>query len=342
MVSATIILISASWQAKNAKKPVVAPLPTPAELSQQLTQTLTLASMQQPEFKSEADAKAFLKQVAIKLTSIADNATLGETKSGSLDLKAEYALIKFEANVNATQDPIQSAKWALALSEKYRESKSICKPMEELIFHRYLNEKGISELKATVIQSKNSEVLSSWLLTESIYAFLNDKADINDLKFLHKNYPDTIAGKRALKMYEFRSKMSLNLPMPDFEIELMNGQKGKLSQLKGKMVMIHFWGFWNLQSMDEVSQLRALEKNYAKDLVIIGVNTDPWTRGFLETKMKEAGINWSNHFASRPSGQIPIDLGIKEYPSKIILDRQGIVRYLPGMGSWRDVLMKNL
>ena len=106
--------------------------------------------------------------------------------------------------------------------------------------------------------------------------------------------------------------------------------------------MIHFWGFWNLQSMDEVSQLRALEKNYAKDLIIIGVNTDPWTRGFLETKMKEAGINWSNHFASQPSGQIPIDLGIKEYPSKIIIDRQGIVRYLPGMGSWRDVLMKNL
>lgn len=329
-----------SSQAKPVKKP--APIPTAAALSQDLTQTLTLASMQQPQNPTPEQSKEFLSRVAAALSKISLSATAGETAAKSLDDKCAYAVVKFEADVNAAQDPVKATAFATTLVQKYRESNAICLPIEELILQRYLDEKGLKSLKPIVLLSKNPEVLSSYSLSEMISDFLEDKADINDLKFLNKRFPNTAAGKRAGKMYEFRSKLSLNRPMPDFEIEMMNGQKGKLSQLRGKMVMVQFWGFWNPASIDEIGQLRSLEKAYPKEFVILGVNTDPWTKGFLTTKMKEAGISWSNHFAGRPSGRLPIDLGIKEYPSKIVIDKDGIVRYLPGLGSWRDAVLKFL
>jgi thiol-disulfide isomerase/thioredoxin len=340
VVSSLLLVISVSSQAKPAKKPV--PIPTAASLSQDLTQTLTLASMQQPINPTPEQSKEFLSKVAVALGKISSSATTGESSAKTLDDKCAYALVKFESDANAAQDAAKSLAFATTLIQKYRESTMLCTPLEELILPRYLDEKGLKALKPFILQSKNPEVLSSFALSEMISDFIGDKADINDLKFLNQRFPNTNAGKRAGKMFEFRSQLSLNRPMPDFELEMMNGQKGKLSQLRGKVVMVHFWGFWNPASLEETGQLRAIEKSYPKDFVILGVNTDPWTKGFLTTKMKEAGISWSNHFAGRPSGRLPIDLGIKEYPSKIIVDKDGIVRYLPGLGSWRDAVLKYL
>lgn len=322
------------------KKPVT--VPTAASLSQDLTQILTLAANQQPVDPTPEQSKEFLSKVAAALSKIAANAVAGENQSKSADEKCAYALVKYEADANAAQDPAKALGFATTLIQKYKDSSALCTPLEELILPRYLDEKGLKAIKPAILLSKNPEVLSSFALSEMISDFIEDKADINDLKFLNQRFPNTSAGKRAGKMFEFRSKLSLNRPMPDFEIEMMNGQKGKLSQLKGKVVMIHFWGFWNRDSLEEIGQLRALEKNYPKDFVILGVNTDPWTKGYLTGKMKDAGISWSNHFAGRPSGRLPIDLGIKEYPSKIIVDKEGVVRYLPGMGSWRDAVFKYL
>lgn len=60
---------------------------------------------------------------------------------------------------------------------------------------------------------------------------------------------------------------------PDFELVTYDGQTLRLSDLRGQIVVINFWGSWCLACYDEAPDLQAIWEEYAdKGVLVLGVS----------------------------------------------------------------------
>jgi len=73
---------------------------------------------------------------------------------------------------------------------------------------------------------------------------------------------------------------------PEFELQTFEGKVLKLSELRGKSIVLNFWASWCIPCRDEAPLLRAAwEQNRDKDFLIIGVDyvdTDAEAKKFLQ------------------------------------------------------------
>jgi thiol-disulfide isomerase/thioredoxin len=312
------------------------------QLREELRRTLTNGTLMLAQAKSQKDQQRIYEQGFTALTKIVTDATTFESASKSLDQKAKFGLVRYEATASMIQDPSQVENLTKSLIVSYRESTTICQPVEELLFYRYLDASAHESMESWLSEAKSAEVKSSAALARILRSLVNLEGDQNLLRSLGQQYPNTKAGKRAMRIFNLRTKLALGQPMPELEMSLIGGSKLKVSNLKGKIVIIDFWGFWSAASNGERSELKKLAKDHSSKVQIVGVNTDDWNVSFLQSKIKSEGITWPSHAAGLPSAEIPLDYGITEYPAKIIVDPQGIVRFLPGLGNWRDAIEKLL
>ena len=61
---------------------------------------------------------------------------------------------------------------------------------------------------------------------------------------------------------------------PDFTLKDANGKEFKLSDYKGKIVMLNFWATWCGPCKAEIPSLVELQNEYRDDLVILGFSVD--------------------------------------------------------------------
>jgi len=60
----------------------------------------------------------------------------------------------------------------------------------------------------------------------------------------------------------------------DYTIKDMNGVDVKLSSFKGKVILLNFWATWCGPCKAEIPAFVELQKQYAKDLVVLGLSVD--------------------------------------------------------------------
>ncbi len=119
--------------------------------------------------------------------------------------------------------------------------------------------------------------------------------------------------------------------IPDFTLPLFSGyglngsQQVKLSDLRGKVVMINFWASWCKPCEQEAADLRAAW-DYYKDsgnVVFLGVDyvdTEPEARAYLE----KFGITYAN--GPDLGTKVSQLFRIKGVPETYFIDKEGVLR----------------
>jgi len=64
------------------------------------------------------------------------------------------------------------------------------------------------------------------------------------------------------------------VPAPDFQLRTLDGKPVRLSDFRGKVVLMNFWTTWCTACVGEIPALVALQKKHGANLVIIGVSLD--------------------------------------------------------------------
>lgn len=111
---------------------------------------------------------------------------------------------------------------------------------------------------------------------------------------------------------------------PDFSLKTLEGKTVKLSDYKGKVVLIDFWATWCPPCKKGIPDLIELQKTYSKDLVIVGISLDQErTIKDLKPFIENYGINYPVVLGDQ---KVVLDYGgVNAIPTSFIVDQKGFI-----------------
>ena len=115
-------------------------------------------------------------------------------------------------------------------------------------------------------------------------------------------------------------------PAPDFTLRTLDGQKLRLGEQRGRVVLVNFWATWCGPCRQEMPHLNKLYEKYrSSGFVLLGVNVDDDARKAGDVAAK-LGVTFPVLLDTDKAVSKLYDLSTM--PSTVIIDRDGKVRYL--------------
>ena len=109
---------------------------------------------------------------------------------------------------------------------------------------------------------------------------------------------------------------------PDFKLPTADGKTLKLSDYKGKAVIVDFWATWCPPCRKGIPDLIALKKKYgSKGFEVIGISVDQDTKSDVVPFIKNQGINYPVVYAD--NNVVTQYGGIEAIPTSFVIDKQG-------------------
>jgi len=113
-------------------------------------------------------------------------------------------------------------------------------------------------------------------------------------------------------------------PAPDFELKILdaNGKTLKLSELKGKAVLMNFWATWCEPCKIEMPWLVDLQKKYgSQGLQIVGIAMDDTDEKTISSFAHKMGVNYPIVIGTEKVADLYG--GIDGMPTLFFVDRSG-------------------
>ena len=117
--------------------------------------------------------------------------------------------------------------------------------------------------------------------------------------------------------------LSIGVKAPDFELKTLAGESVKLSDYKGKKIMLNFWATWCPPCKEEMPDMETFYQQTKDEVVILAVNIDPQYN--------------VNQFVTKLGITFPILLDEKDevnsmyqvltIPTTYFIDEEGIIRH---------------
>jgi thiol-disulfide isomerase/thioredoxin len=117
---------------------------------------------------------------------------------------------------------------------------------------------------------------------------------------------------------------------PEFAAKDLDGNDLDLKSLKGKTVLVNFWGLRCGACIEEMPHLNNLHDKYKDDgLVILGINADGIDGEFLKGPRGMANLPVELKYTAiqDPEMKLIDTFKMEAAPLNIIIDKEGIVRY---------------
>lgn len=122
---------------------------------------------------------------------------------------------------------------------------------------------------------------------------------------------------------------------PDFTAQTIEGESLSLKDLRGKYVLIDFWGTWCGPCMQEVPDLKKMYAQFGQtdnfEMVSIALEKEG-TEARWQKAIQRLGLNWENHIFDAVTNFKFLDAkiasetyGVKEVPTKYLVDPDGFV-----------------
>ncbi len=129
---------------------------------------------------------------------------------------------------------------------------------------------------------------------------------------------------------------------PDFETRDVDANEIRLSDYRGKVVVLCFWGFWSPASQELLAELSALEtERRTAPFAVLGINSDRDPEE-LRRRIEELDLPWTSSFEGSPEGAVPTAWRVREWPSVYVLDHRGVIHAVGPRGRALEAAVTDL
>ncbi len=114
---------------------------------------------------------------------------------------------------------------------------------------------------------------------------------------------------------------------PSLELKDLRGRTFRLSDYKGKVVLLNFWATWCPPCRAEMPDLVGMQREYgSRGLQVIGITYPPQERVEVRRFIRKLKVNYPVAFGTRETKAL-FDQG-ETLPLTVVIDREGNVRDL--------------
>ena len=122
-----------------------------------------------------------------------------------------------------------------------------------------------------------------------------------------------------------RFELSMGKLFPEFNFIDFEGKKRKISEFRGKYVLLDIWGFWCGPCRKELPYIREAHKRFqGRNLEIVGLNTDEdFTIESMKKGLKDSGMTWTNAKFASVVDFLRVNLRITSFPTTFLISPEG-------------------
>ncbi|MRS05652.1 TlpA family protein disulfide reductase [bacterium] len=130
--------------------------------------------------------------------------------------------------------------------------------------------------------------------------------------------------------------MTIGTMVDEITFQSLNQVSMKLSQFRGKVVVLNFWATWCVPCRNEMQLLQDYSNQLDGKIIVIGINSQE-SEEDVSTFLRIRKITFP--IALDSSGEVIRKFAIQGYPTTYFLDANGVIR-AQHIGELRDDLMR--
>ncbi len=123
------------------------------------------------------------------------------------------------------------------------------------------------------------------------------------------------------KEEESAKKQATGTEAPDFTLNDLNGKPLALSSLRGKYVILDFWGSWCGWCIKGFPEMKKYYEKYKGKFEILGIDCND-TEEKWKAAVEENKLPWLHVYCPKDA-KVTDDYGITGFPTKIVIDPEG-------------------
>lgn len=184
--------------------------------------------------------------------------------------------------------------------------------------------KQINDARINFIKNNPDNNVSASLLTdlenpEDGLALLSNSVKTGVFSDFIESIQNKINNEKAKK--EATKAVADGQIAPDFKLRDINGKNLALSSLRGKYVIIDFWGSWCYWCIKGMPMMKQYYDKYNGKLEILGVDCNDTDQKWKDA-VKKNNMTWKQVYCPKGSDLLTT-YAIQGFPTKIVIDPQG-------------------
>ena len=227
------------------------------------------------------------------------------------------------SELNAAYAPIQQACYPYV-----EKMDSLVKIMTEDIYrNEYLPTwRQMDSVQADYVRQHPDDDLSLLILEnirgkwiEELYPTLTERVKNGPLAPVAQVFEEGIRQKKLLE--ENKKKIVEGAEAPDFTLNDLQGKPLALSSLRGKYVVLDFWGSWCGWCIKGIPDMKKYYDKYKDRMEILGIDCRDTEQKWRDAVEKHQ-LPWL-HVRNAGEPDVSVMYGIQGYPTKIVVDPEG-------------------
>lgn len=252
-----------------------------------------------------------------KISFIAEKGNFQECEiSGSVTQKEVDLLNNRIKPIQKIQDSLITIIYNESLRKSFRDSTSI-------VYEDYI--KRENKTTQNFIKEYPNSLVSIYRL--NIYkADWGKEVTIELFSLMNEQSLESKNGKSIARFIELNKNPQVGEKYVDFEQENVSGQKVKLSDIKGKYILVEFWASWcGPCRKDNPGLIKLYEKYKDQGFEILGVSFDDDRDSWIKA-IDEDGLAWENvcDFIGWEN-EAGIIYGVSGIPDNVLIDENRII-----------------